>query len=211
MAKAKHEADALMKMMDTIEIAGLSTESCEPGAAVGVTREVVKAFRRRFFYLDRYCDPDEVVDWFLSRLSPAPDATVSGPPYIEIPLTFQYKNHRGEVAARVVFPISVRFGTTEWHPEAQWLLRAFDRDKQAEREFAMRDINPPAAPPVKDREAIAKEIFKNRQHLSDEDADKWFKNYVSKPEGIDHFRMAIWRAYSDADAILSLPVKSGAG
>lgn len=81
-------------------------------------------------------------------------APVSWPPYIEIPLTFQYKNHRGEVAARVVFPISVRFGATEWHPEAQWLLRAFDRDKQAEREFAMRDINPPAAPPVRDRTAI---------------------------------------------------------
>jgi hypothetical protein len=57
-----------------------------------------------------------------------------------LPLTFSYKNHRGEVATRVVTPILVRFGSTEWHPELQWLLQAFDHEKQAEREFAMKDI-----------------------------------------------------------------------
>lgn len=68
-----------------------------------------------------------------------------------------------------------------------------------------------ATPSVRgNREAIARAIFKNHQHLSDEDVDRWFKIYADKPEGVDHFRMAIWRAYSDADAILSLPVQSTA-
>lgn len=52
-------------------------------------------------------------------------------------LVFTYRNHRGKIAERRVRPISVRYGSTEWHPEPQWLLRAFDLDKQAEREFAM--------------------------------------------------------------------------
>lgn len=72
---------------------------------------------------------------------------VAWPPYVELPLTFWYKNHRGEEAFRTAFPISIRFGTTEYHSEAQWLLKAFDRDKQAEREFAMRDML--ATPPVR--------------------------------------------------------------
>jgi hypothetical protein len=56
------------------------------------------------------------------------------------PFTFTYKNYRGDIAVRNVTPISVRFGSTEWHPEPQWLLLAFDHEKQAEREFAMTDI-----------------------------------------------------------------------
>jgi predicted DNA-binding transcriptional regulator YafY len=52
-----------------------------------------------------------------------------------------YTNHRGERAWRSVTPISIRFGSTEWHPEAQWLLRAYTVDRGAEREFAMKDIH----------------------------------------------------------------------
>ena len=63
-----------------------------------------------------------------------------GKPVMIEPFIFEYKNHRGEVATRTVTPISVRFGSTEWHSEPQWLLLAFDHEKQAEREFAMRDI-----------------------------------------------------------------------
>jgi len=55
---------------------------------------------------------------------------------------FTYRNHRGVSGVRRVIPIEPRFGTTEWHPEPQWLLRAFDLDKQSEREFAMSEIAP---------------------------------------------------------------------
>jgi hypothetical protein len=52
-----------------------------------------------------------------------------------------YKNWRGEVAVRNIIPISVRYGNTEWHPEMGWLMLAFDVDKQAEREFALKDAD----------------------------------------------------------------------
>lgn len=51
-----------------------------------------------------------------------------------------YTNYKGESALRTLIPKAVRFGTSEWHADAQWLLLAFDVDKQAEREFAMRDF-----------------------------------------------------------------------
>ena len=53
---------------------------------------------------------------------------------------FEYKNHRGEVAIRYIMPIHTWFGTSEYHPEFQMFLRAFDFEKEAERDFAVRDI-----------------------------------------------------------------------
>jgi predicted DNA-binding transcriptional regulator YafY len=55
-------------------------------------------------------------------------------------VTIRYTNYRGETADRRVVPQSIRFAATEWHPEPQWLLDALDVDKNAERSFAMRDI-----------------------------------------------------------------------
>lgn len=52
---------------------------------------------------------------------------------------FVYTNYRGEVWVRTVTPIAIRFGSTEWHPTDQWLMRAYDHDKRAEREFALLD------------------------------------------------------------------------
>jgi hypothetical protein len=34
----------------------------------------------------------------------------------------------------------VFWGATEWHPEPQWMLQAFDLEKREHRLFAMRDI-----------------------------------------------------------------------
>lgn len=51
-----------------------------------------------------------------------------------------YTNWRGETGWREIAPESIRFGSTEWHPEEQWLLRAFDTEKKAYREFALKDI-----------------------------------------------------------------------
>jgi len=56
-------------------------------------------------------------------------------------LRFNYTNWRGEAAERWATPISVRFGTSEWHRKPQWLMRAFDHDKGEEREFALTDCN----------------------------------------------------------------------
>lgn len=50
-----------------------------------------------------------------------------------------YTNYKGEKSLRIIIPLDVppRFGTSEWHKEPQWLLRVYDCEKKAEREFAM--------------------------------------------------------------------------
>lgn len=55
-------------------------------------------------------------------------------------VTFLYKNYNGELTRRHVSPVSIRFGSSEWHPEEQWLMLAFDYDRQAKREFALKDV-----------------------------------------------------------------------
>lgn len=57
------------------------------------------------------------------------------------PLTFTYKNWRGETATRRVRPFSIRWGATEWHPEETWLMVARDIDKDAMRQFVMSDMS----------------------------------------------------------------------
>lgn len=51
-----------------------------------------------------------------------------------------YTNYRGETAVRKIIPKKIWFGKTNWHPDEQWLLTAFDLSKNADRDFAMKDI-----------------------------------------------------------------------
>ena len=51
-----------------------------------------------------------------------------------------YTNWKGVTALRKIIPIEMFFGSTEWHKEEQWLLKAYDIDKNAERSFALKDI-----------------------------------------------------------------------
>lgn len=53
---------------------------------------------------------------------------------------FEYINYKGIKSTRNVIPMSLYFGATEFHPENQWLLVTYDIDKQAQREFALKDI-----------------------------------------------------------------------
>lgn len=53
---------------------------------------------------------------------------------------FTYRNWRGETARRRVGVMSVWFGSTEWHPELQWLMRAIDLEKMETRDFALKDM-----------------------------------------------------------------------
>jgi predicted DNA-binding transcriptional regulator YafY len=55
-------------------------------------------------------------------------------------VTVLYTNHRNETARRRIQPLRIWFGSTEWHPEPQWLMSATDLDKGAVRDFAMQDI-----------------------------------------------------------------------
>jgi predicted DNA-binding transcriptional regulator YafY len=51
-----------------------------------------------------------------------------------------YTNYRGETAVRQIVPKRVWYGSTEWHPEDQWLLDAVDLEKNALRAFALKDV-----------------------------------------------------------------------
>ena len=51
-----------------------------------------------------------------------------------------YTNYRGETSVRKIVPKRIWFGKTDWHPEHQWILEAFDLEKGANRGFAMKDV-----------------------------------------------------------------------
>ena len=54
-------------------------------------------------------------------------------------IRFIYTNWRGETAERHATPTGIRWDYTDWHPEPGWLMRAFDHDKGALRDFALKD------------------------------------------------------------------------
>ena len=51
-----------------------------------------------------------------------------------------YKNWKGETGIRNIIPKEIVFTSTEWHPEKQWCLVAYDIDKNADRTFACKDV-----------------------------------------------------------------------
>lgn len=55
-------------------------------------------------------------------------------------LKFNYINWKGEESRREVIPLKMHLGTNRWHPEKQWLLTAFDVNKEDVRDFAIKDI-----------------------------------------------------------------------
>lgn len=55
-------------------------------------------------------------------------------------VTILYTNYKGKTSIRKVIPKEITFTHNEWHKEDQWLMLAFDIDKQADRTFAMKDI-----------------------------------------------------------------------
>lgn len=56
-------------------------------------------------------------------------------------IKFKYTNHRGITSIRTAEPVSIIMAHNEWHPEEQWMLRAYDMDKQAMRSFALKDCD----------------------------------------------------------------------
>lgn len=55
-------------------------------------------------------------------------------------ITFEYKNHRGEEATRTARVIKVCWGETPYHSGEQWIFTGYDFDRQANRDFAMKDM-----------------------------------------------------------------------
>lgn len=55
-------------------------------------------------------------------------------------IVFKYRNYKGEVDYRKAVVKGIFFGTTDYHPDFQGFLKAFDTIKMEERDFAIRDI-----------------------------------------------------------------------
>lgn len=56
------------------------------------------------------------------------------------PVKVLYTDYKGEKAHRVVHPLRLRIGSTEFHAERQWLLEVHDMGKGAARTYAFKDI-----------------------------------------------------------------------
>jgi hypothetical protein len=54
--------------------------------------------------------------------------------------TKSYKNWKGKISVRHFVPIWTFFGFTKYHNQPQWLVWAWDVDKNAFRIFAKRDF-----------------------------------------------------------------------
>jgi predicted DNA-binding transcriptional regulator YafY len=73
---------------------------------------------------------------------PQVQATEQAPPMhmMEKAVSVTYTNWRGETAQRTIIPMEVYWGKTDWHPKEQWLLKVWDVDRGAYREYALQDI-----------------------------------------------------------------------
>ena len=57
-------------------------------------------------------------------------------------IRFRYRNWKGVVSERTARVTNLFYGSTEWHPQPQWLVQALDMEKSAVRLFALRDMIP---------------------------------------------------------------------
>jgi hypothetical protein len=51
-----------------------------------------------------------------------------------------YRNYKNKVNNRFIIPMEIFLGTTEFYPDEQYLLKAYDTRKKEERIFAMSNI-----------------------------------------------------------------------
>ncbi len=51
-----------------------------------------------------------------------------------------YTNWKGQTQERSIIPIEFVWGSTEWHPHEQWLIKCWDMDRQDYRLYAFKDI-----------------------------------------------------------------------
>lgn len=90
-------------------------------------------------------------------------------------VTATYVNWRGETQTRRFVPLELFWGASEWHPEPQHLLKAYDLDRRTERTFAMSGfVTPWSGPPSADAPADeSQELSREREPVAVEEADQW--------------------------------------
>jgi predicted DNA-binding transcriptional regulator YafY len=55
-------------------------------------------------------------------------------------VTILYTNYQGKTAQRRIIPKEILYTSTQWHPQEQWCMLAFDLRSQQERCFALKDV-----------------------------------------------------------------------
>lgn len=101
-------------------------------------------------------------------------------------ITHGYINYEGHYAVRTFTPLKVWFGKTEWHPEPQLLLTAYDHDRGALRDFAFDGfVNEPT------KVTIAHKIsgFNPNIVIKDEVID-WKERFIKLREALINYRHA---------------------
>jgi len=58
----------------------------------------------------------------------------------EMAIRVIYRNWKGEEGIRHILPLRVWYGSTEWHKKEQWLMKVYDIDKEAMRDYALKDF-----------------------------------------------------------------------
>ena len=58
----------------------------------------------------------------------------------DVVISVLYKNWRGEEGVRKIIPLHIYFGSTEFHPVEQWLLKVWDCEKNDYRIYTFKDI-----------------------------------------------------------------------
>ena len=65
---------------------------------------------------------------------------LQGKPPETLMIKVLYKNYRGEESERQIIPLQIYFGSTEFHPKDQWLMKVWDCDRNDYRTYAFKDI-----------------------------------------------------------------------
>lgn len=67
-------------------------------------------------------------------------ATESATPSPQRTISFRYRNYKGVIHTRTIYPYRLFEGNNAWHPDTQWLLEGLDIDRGDMRQFALSDI-----------------------------------------------------------------------
>lgn len=59
---------------------------------------------------------------------------------LDNPIEITYKNWKGVISNRIVVPITLWYGESDFHKGNQWFLKAYDINKLDNRDFAIKDI-----------------------------------------------------------------------
>lgn len=81
-----------------------------------------------------------------------------------------YTNYKGETSERHIIPKGMNWGSTPWHPEPQWLVVAYDLDKKAYRDFALRDFRGPMEVVSKAHDRVA-ELEQEKKETGEKTAE----------------------------------------